>query len=107
VKFSDDPNVEALVGKVCLVFARVEHEGGHVVMAADGNWDLAMSADYLDYSSSSGLLLDWLKEVGRAYPEVKSDLSRLRSGLRELKKQRDEWAHSAAVIDLWLMRRTT
>lgn len=103
MKFSDDPKLEVLIGKVCLVFARVEQEGGHVVMAADGDWDLVMSANYLDYSSNSGLLLDWLKEVGRAYPEVKEDLTMLRTDLRELKNQRDEWAHSAAVIDLWLM----
>lgn len=103
MRFSDDPELEALVGKVCLVFARVEQEGGHVVMAADGNWDLAMSTDYLDYSSNSRLLLDWLKEVGRAYPEVNDDLSKLGTDLRALKRQRDEWAHSAAVIDSWLM----
>lgn len=103
MKFSDDARLEALVGKVCLVFARVEQESGHVVMAAEGNWDMAMSTDYLDYSSNSGLLLDWLKEVGRAYPEVNEDIGLLRTGLKELKKQRDAWAHSAAVIDLWLM----
>jgi hypothetical protein len=34
VKFSVDPELEALIGKVCLVFARVEPEGGHVVMRA-------------------------------------------------------------------------
>jgi len=103
VKFSDDPKLEALIGKVCLVFARVEQEVGHVVMAADGNWDLAMTTDYLDYSSNSRLLLDWLTEVGRAYPEVNDDLRRLRTDLGRLKDQRDEWAHSAAVIDLWMM----
>jgi len=71
--------------------------------SANGNWGLAMTTDYLDYSSSSGLLLDWLKEVGRAYPEVNDDLRRLRTDLRKLKGQRGGWAHSAAVIDLWLM----
>jgi hypothetical protein len=105
VQFSDDPTLEALIGKVCLVFARVEQEAGHAVMAAHGNWGVAMSTDYLDYSANSGRLLDWLKSIAKAYPEARSDASALVCDLRALKNQRDQWAHSAAVIDLWLMMR--
>lgn len=103
MQFSDDPKLEALIGKVCLVFARVEQEAGHVVMAADGNWGVAMSADYLEYSANSGRLIEWLKAIAKAYPEVSSEVQALVSDLRDLKNQRDQWAHSAAVIDLWLM----
>lgn len=105
MQFSDDPKLEALIGKVCLVFARVEQEAGHAVMAAHGNWGVAMSTDYLDYSANSGRLLDWLKSVAKAYPEASSDVEAVVSDLRGLKNQRDQWAHSAAVIDLWLMMR--
>jgi hypothetical protein len=103
VNFSNDPELEALVGRVCLTFARVEQEVGHVVMAAHGDWDVAMSTDYLDFSSSSGLLFKWLKNIGKAYPEVKDDTKSLAENLAALKAQRDEWAHSAQIVDLWLM----
>ncbi|MFT4215627.1 MAG: hypothetical protein QM619_00345 [Micropruina sp.] len=62
-----------------------------------------MSTDYLDYSANSGRLLGWLKSIAKAYPEVSSEVQALVSDLRGLKNQRDQWAHSAAVIDLWLM----
>jgi hypothetical protein len=56
----------------------------------------------LDYSSYSGLLLGWLKGVRRAYSEVRTTSAGCSLILRALKKPRDEWAHSAAVIDAWL-----
>jgi len=95
--------LEALIGKVCLVFAHVEQAAGYAVMAAHGNWGVAMSAEYLHYSANSGRLLDWPKSMAKAYPEVSSDVQDLTSDLRDLKNQRDEWAHSSAVIDPWLM----
>lgn len=103
MQFSDDPKLGALVDKVCLVFARVEQEAGHAVMAAHGTWGIAMSTDYMDYSANSGRLLDWLKSVAKSYPEASSDVPTLVADLRGLKNQRDQWAPSAAVIDLWLM----
>lgn len=103
MEFARDAELEALIGRVCLVFARVEQAAGHVVASADGEWDAAMNDHYLALSSDSGLLLDWLKAVGNAYPEVKEDLSGLRSDLRALKARRDEWAHSADVVDLYLL----
>jgi hypothetical protein len=101
---SRDRELEALIGRVCLIFARVEHEAGHVVASANGGWG-QMSTEYLSMSSNSRLLLDWLKNVGEAYPEVKDDVDRLSTNLRALKALRDEWAHSAAVVDLFLMMR--
>ncbi|TWP33192.1 hypothetical protein [Leekyejoonella antrihumi] len=65
MEFGSNPKLEAQIGRVCLVFARVEQEAGHVVQAADGNWDLAGSGDYLAYSSASAPLLGWLKDVGK------------------------------------------
>jgi len=103
MKFGSNLKLEAQIGRVCLVFARVEQEAGHVVQAADGNWGLAGSRDYLDYSAASGPLLDWLKDVGKAYPEVQGDVTRLSQELRALKRNRDQWAHSAAVIDAFLL----
>ncbi|GAA4755607.1 hypothetical protein GCM10023350_46400 [Nocardioides endophyticus] len=105
MQFSEDPELEGLIGRVCHVYARVELEAGHVVMAAHGNWGVAMSTDYLTFSSNSGVLTDWLKNVGRAYTEVKSDARDLCVGLRSLKARRDVWAHSAAIMDLWLVMR--
>lgn len=103
MQFGSSPELAARIGRVCLVFARVEQEAGHVVQAADGDWDLAGSTAYLQYSSVSGALLDWLKDVGKAYPEVQVDVTKLRDGLRALKRDRDEWAHSAAIVDLFLL----
>lgn len=71
--------------------------------SAHGNWDVAMSTDYLDFSSRSGALLDWLKDVGKAHPEVEGDANKLWVELAALKKRRDEWAHSAAIVDLFLV----
>lgn len=105
MEFASNPTLEALIGRVCLVFARVEQAAGHVVASAHGEWALAASAHYLNLSSNSGLLLDWLKAVGVAYPEAKDDLSALRKDLRALKAQRDQWAHSADVVDLFLTMR--
>lgn len=105
MEFPSNPGLEALIGRVCLVFARVEQEAGHVVTSAHGDWGAAMSTDYLSFSSSSGLLLDWLKAVGVAYPEVEDEAKDLGASLRELKTRRDEWAHSAAIVDLFLMMR--
>ena len=51
----------------------------------------------------SGALLDWLKEVGKAYPEVQADVTKLGDVLRALKCDRDEWAHSAAIVDPFLL----
>ena len=51
----------------------------------------------------SGALLDWLKDVGKTYPEVQADVTKLCDGLRALKRDRDEWAHSAAIVDLFLL----
>jgi hypothetical protein len=107
MQFGSSPKLEARIGRVCLVFARVEQEAGHVVQAAHGNWDVAGSRDYLDYSSASGALLDWLKDVGKAYPEVQVDVAKLCQGLRALKSDRDEWAHSAAVVDPFLLMKET
>lgn len=107
MQFGSNPDLEARIGRVCLVFARVEQEAGHVVQAADGNWELAGSTAYLEYSSMSGALLDRLKDVGKAYPEVHADATNLCEGLRALKRDRDEWAHSAAVVDLFLLMRET
>lgn len=103
MEFGSNPKLEAQIGRACLIFARVEQEAGHVVQAADGNWDLAGSRDYLGYSSASGPLLDWLKDVGKAYPEVQGDVTKLCQELRTLKRNRDEWAHSAAVVDAFLL----
>lgn len=103
MQFGSSPELEARIGRVCLVFARVEQEAGHVVQAADGNWDLAGSTAYLKHSSVSGALLDRLKDVGKAYPEVQADVTKLCDGLRALKRDRDEWAHSAAIVDLFLL----
>lgn len=103
MEFGSNPKLEAQIGRVCLVFARVEQEAGHVVQAADGKWDLAGSRDYLDYSSASGPLFDRLQDVGKAYPEVQGHVTKLCQELRTLKKNRDEWAHSAAVIDAFLL----
>ena|GEM_PF-4151576 len=103
MKFSSDPELEALIGRVCLVYARVEQEVGHVVSAAHGTWGEAMATDYLEYSSQSPLLLDWLKAVGRTYPEVSTDAEQLRVGLLGLKAQRDRWAHSSDLTDLFLL----
>lgn len=72
-------------------------------MAAHGDWGVAMSTDYLEFSSNSGLLFKWLKAVGQAYPEVKDDTKVLAENLGALKARRDEWAHSAQIVDLWLM----
>jgi hypothetical protein len=105
MQFGSSLELEARIGRVCLVFARVEQEAGHVVQAADGNWDLAGSTAYLEYSSVSGALLDWLKDVSKAYPEVRADVAKLRDGLRALKRDRDEWAHSAAIVDPFLLMR--
>lgn len=103
MQFNSSPELEARIGRVCLVFACVEQEAGHVVQAADGNWDLAGSKAYLEYSSVSRALLGWLKDVGKAYPEVRADVTKICEGLRALKRDRDEWAHSAAVVDLGLL----
>lgn len=103
MEFGSDPKLEAQIGRVCLIFARVEQEAGHVVQAADGNWGLAGCRDYLAYSGTSGKLLDWLKDVGKAYPEVQGNVAKLCQDLRTLKRDRDEWAHSAAVIDAFLL----
>lgn len=103
MEFGSNPRLEARIGRVCLVFARVEQEAGRVVQAADGNWDLAGSGDYLDYSSASGALLDWLKDVGKAYPEVQDNVLELCQELRDLRSSRNEWAHSAAVVDAFLL----
>lgn len=103
MEFGSNPKLEAQIGRVCLVFARVEQAAGHVVQAADRNWDLAGSRDYLDYSSASGPLFDRLKGVGVTYPEVQGDVANLCQMLRTLKESRDEWAHSAAVIDAFLL----
>ena len=103
MKFPSDPDLEGLVGRVCLIFARVEQEAGHAVAAAHGHWGEAVSTDYLDYSASSGRLLDWLKVVAKAYPEVNDKAKTLTDSLRALKKERDAWAHSAAIIDMFLM----
>lgn len=105
MQFGSSPELEARIGRVCLVFARVEQEAGYVVQAADGNWGLAGSTAYLEYSSVSGALLDRLKDIGKAYPEVQGEVTELRDGLRALKHDRDEWAHSAAIVDPFLMMR--
>lgn len=103
MKFSNDPELEALVGRVCLIFARVEQEVGHVVMAARGDWGAVMSADYLNFSSNSGLLFKWLRNIGETYTEVAADTKLLAENLGGLKALRDEWAHSSHIVDLWLM----
>lgn len=103
MQFANNPPLEALVGRVCLVFAQVEHEAGRVVASSQGDWSEGMSTGYLEFSADSGLLLDWLKNVGFAYPEVKDGVVALRTDLRELKTKRDTWAHSAAIIDLFLL----
>jgi hypothetical protein len=97
--------LEARIGQVCLIFARVEQEAGHVVQAADGDWDLAGSTAYLEYSSVSGALLDSLKEVAKDYPETSDAVASVCDGLRALKRVRDELAHSAAIVDLFLWMR--
>lgn len=103
MEFGSNLKLEAQIGRVCLVFARVEQEAGHVVQAAHGNWGLAGSRDYLEYSSASGPLLGWLRDVGKAYPEVQGDVTKLCQELRALKRSRDQWAHSAAVVDTFLL----
>ncbi len=103
MQFANNPTLEALVGRVCLVFAQVEQEAGHLVASTQGDWSEVMSTGYLEFSADSGLLLDWLKNVGSAYPEIKDGVTALRTNLRELKTKRDTWAHSAAIIDLFLL----
>lgn len=82
MQFGSSPELEARIGRVCVVLACIEQEAGHVVQAADGNWDVAGSTAYLAYSSASGALLDWLKDVGKAYPEVRADVTKICGGLR-------------------------
>lgn len=105
MQFGSDRDLEARIGRVCIVYSRVEHEVGHVVQAAVGNWDLAATSDYLDASSAWGELRDWLKDVGKAHPELQPDVVRLRDGLRDLKSYRDKLAHSAAIVDGFLLMR--
>lgn len=105
MQFASSPELEARIGRVCLVFARIEQEVGHVIQAAEGKWDTAGSTDYLEHSAVSGALLGLLDDVGKAYPEAQDDVAKLGDGLRTLKRKRDEWAHSAAIVDLFLMMR--
>ena len=35
MNFGSDPDLEAMIGRVCLVFARVEQEAGHLLASAN------------------------------------------------------------------------
>lgn len=103
MQFASNQALEALVGRVCLVFAQVEHAAGHVVASAHGDWSDATGTGYLEYSGQSGKLVRWLKNVEQAYPEAGQGITALCRDLQSLKAKRDAWAHSAPITDLFLL----